>query len=144
MLRGHLLFFLLRQALVRDRFSVYRLDVRALPQVLAHPLLGRAQERAFLDLFTNHDTELDTRPLSVKLLRLLNRVKSGNYLEVLGNRLSLIDMTGGLHFDAISSHYPLPCPSLDKRLLISSGVSRLLKPVISSFSMLCGRAHLVY
>jgi hypothetical protein len=67
-LRGYLWFFVLGQTLLGERLYVYWLEVRSLPEVLAHPLLGRAQQATLLDLFTDHQAEVKARPFSIRLL----------------------------------------------------------------------------
>ena len=108
MLRGDLWFFALGQALLSERSYVYRLEVRSLPEVLTDPLLGRIQQATLLDLFTDHDTEVNTRPFSIRLLGALSRIKSRDHPKVLDNFLSLLTMTGRLHSNAIGSHDLLP------------------------------------
>lgn len=65
MLGRHLSLLLLRQALLCERFDCHRLDIRSLPEVLAHPLLCRLQQGALVDLFTDPNAEVNARPRSI-------------------------------------------------------------------------------
>jgi hypothetical protein len=111
MLRGYLWFFVIGQALLGECPDVHRLEVRSLPQILAHPFLGRVQQGTLLDFFADHDAEVNAGSFPLRLLRPLNRIESRDHPKVLDNFLSLRVLTARLHSDPIGGHDHLLCIS---------------------------------